>query len=464
MSSLEEFKSAFKGEIVTPTDVGYDGAIARWSIGAVRRAKIVAFVKDAEDASLAISYAKTEKLPIAIRGGGHSPAAASSSEGGLVVDLSRHLNKVTIDVEKKLAFVDGGALWEAVDNAAIQHGLGTVGGTVNHTGVGGLTLGGGYGYLSGQHGLVIDNLVQVTMVVGDGSILTANDNENSDLFWAVRGGGCNFGVCTQFVLKLHEQRKTVYSGLLIYPPPLLDQLFKVAQEWWNNSPSEKSSIFMAFGNGPPPERLPCVVIIPFYNGTEEEGRKAFKAFLDLKPIDHSKEMPFELLNALQNPNAMHGQNVYFRAVTQTGVDPDVCSAAFNSLSELSTAESRLALIWELVPNNKINSVSNDATAFNCRGPHVNVLGVCQWDTNDSESNKTGRDKVHAVTEMLANRDRDPDTSKSKAYGNYVGEEYVTPDRAKKLYGSNYPKLQQIKKIYDPDAVFAKWISIVPAAS
>lgn len=129
MSSFEEFKSAFKGEVVTPADDGYDEAIARWSIGAVRKAKVVAFVKDAEDASLAIKYAKTEKLPLAIRGGGHSPAAASSSEGGLVVDLSRHLNKVTIDAEKKLAFVDGGALWEAVDKTAIQHGLATVGGT-----------------------------------------------------------------------------------------------------------------------------------------------------------------------------------------------------------------------------------------------------------------------------------------------------------------------------------------------
>ena len=129
MSSFQELKGAFKGELVTPADAGYDEAISRWSIGAVRKAKVVAFVKDAEDASLAIKYAKAEKLPLAVRGGGHSPAAASSSEGGLVVDLSKHLNKVTIDTEKKLAFVDGGALWEAVDKSAIQHGLATVGGT-----------------------------------------------------------------------------------------------------------------------------------------------------------------------------------------------------------------------------------------------------------------------------------------------------------------------------------------------
>ena len=138
------------------------------------------------------------------------------------------------------------------------------------------------------------------MVVGDGTILTANDNENPDLFWAVRGGGCNFGVCTQFVLKLHDQRKTVYSGVLIFPPPLLEQLFKVVKEWWDGNPTEKSAMFMVFAKGPPPERLvgfhfpevaryanfdysaqPCAVVIPFYNGSEEEGREAFKFLLDL---------------------------------------------------------------------------------------------------------------------------------------------------------------------------------------
>ncbi|KLO07481.1 FAD-binding domain-containing protein [Schizopora paradoxa] len=463
-SSFEEFKRAFKGEVVTQADDGYDEAIARWSIGAVRKAKVVAFVKDAEDASLAIKYAKTEKLPLAIRGGGHSPAAASSSEGGLVVDLSRHLNKVTIDAEKKLAFVDGGAVWETVDKTAIQHGLASVGGTVNHTGVGGLTLGGGYGFLSAQYGLVIDNLVQVTMVVGDGSVLTANDNENPDLFWAVRGGGCNFGVCTQFVLKLHDQRKTVYSGVLIFPPPLLDQLFKVVNKWWDSNPTDKSAMFMVFAKGPPPERLPCAVVIPFHNGSEEEGREAFKFLLDLKPLDHSEEMPFELVNSLQNPNATPGQNVYFRAVTQTGVHPDVCAAAFKYIPEFSTSESRFALIWELVPNKKINSVSNTAMAFNCRGPQFNVLCVCQWDTNDPESNKAARDKVFAATDMIASRDVDPDDSRGKSYGNYIGDEYVAVDRAKQLFGSNYPRLQQIKQKYDPDVVFSKWFSIVPDAS
>ena len=135
MSSFTTFKDQFKGDIVTPSDEGYTEAIARWAANAVRPAKIVAFVKDAEDVALALKYAKSEKLPIAVRGGGHSPAGASSTDGGLVIDLSRHLNGVRIDAEKKLGYVGGGAVWADVDKAAIQHGLASVGGTVNHVSV-----------------------------------------------------------------------------------------------------------------------------------------------------------------------------------------------------------------------------------------------------------------------------------------------------------------------------------------
>lgn len=132
MSALQALKSTFKGDLLTPDDDGYDQAIARWARNAARRAAIVAFVKDAEDVSAAILYAKQNNLPIAIKGGGHNPSGASSSEGGLVIDLSRHLNTARIDPEKKLGYVGGGAIWETVDKAAIQHGLATVGGTVNH--------------------------------------------------------------------------------------------------------------------------------------------------------------------------------------------------------------------------------------------------------------------------------------------------------------------------------------------
>jgi len=182
MASFADFRAQFKGDIVTPQDQGYETVIDRWAANARRRAAVVAFVKDAKDVALAIMYAQKAALRIAIRGGGHSAAGTSSSEGGLIIDLSRCLNQVRVHADKKLAFVQGGAIWRTVDEAAIKYGLACVAGAVNDTGVGGLSVGGGYGWLSGAHGLVIDNTVEVTIVTADGSELRANEMQNSELF------------------------------------------------------------------------------------------------------------------------------------------------------------------------------------------------------------------------------------------------------------------------------------------
>ncbi|KAL5527562.1 hypothetical protein ACEPAG_6363 [Sanghuangporus baumii] len=290
MPAFCALKNNFKGDIVTPEHPDYKAAIQRWAKNAVRHAKIVAFVKDADDASLTVKYARESGLPLAIRGGGHSPAGSSSSEG-IVIDLSKYVNECRVDPERKLAYVGGGAIWKTVDETAIKYGLATVGGTVNHTGVGGLTLGGGYGWLASAHGLAVDNLVQATMVLADGSIVTASENENNDLFWGIRGGGCNFGICMEFVLQLHEQRATVYSGLLTYPASLVDRVFQITAEWREKNSDPSCCLVQGLTRGPLPEREPGVTTVPFYNGPVEEGRKIFKEFLDLCPSDATGEIP-----------------------------------------------------------------------------------------------------------------------------------------------------------------------------
>ncbi|KAL5530239.1 hypothetical protein ACEPAF_6496 [Sanghuangporus sanghuang] len=462
MSNFDSFKATFKGDIVTPDHPDYDEAIQRWAKNAIRRAKIVAFVHDAHDASLAIKYARDSGLPLAIRGGGHNPSGSSSSEG-IVIDLSRYINECRVDPEEKLAYVGGGALWKTVDETAIKYGLAAVGGTVNHTGVGGLTLGGGFGWLAGAHGLAIDNLVQATMVIADGSIVTASESENSDLFWAIRGGGCNFGICTEFVFRLHEQRPTVYSGILIYPPPLVDQVLNVTAGWLQGKPRPDACLLQAITRGPPPEYTPCIVVIPFYNGTEEEGRKIFSRFLDIGPIDLTKAVPYEQQNGLQNDNVPHGLNYYMRGALQREYSPAVAKAIFDRMCEVTSEDLGVSLIFELFPLEKINSVSNNATAFNLRGPDNNVLCISTWDEDSPEGAIRGKEAAHAVTDIVATGEGRPDASKSlRAYGNYVGDEKLSSDRAQKVFGDNYPRLQQIKKRYDPDMIFSNWFQIIPA--
>ncbi|KAI9067669.1 FAD-binding domain-containing protein [Trametes sanguinea] len=467
MSDFETFKSSFKGDLLTPDSPGYDQAIARWAKNAARRAAVVAFVKDADDVSKAIQYARQAKLPIAIKGGGHNPSGASSSEGGLVIDLSKYLNDAKIDPEKKLAYVGGGALWETVDKAAIQHGLATVGGTVNHAAdvPVSLVLGGGYGWLSAAYGLAIDNLAQATVVTADGAIRTANESENADLFWGIRGAGSNFGVVTEFVLKLHPQRRTVFAGLAIFSPDKLEALLDVTQQWWDKGPSEKEGMIQAFTRGP--DRQPCIVCFIFYNGTEEEGRQNYKAFFDLKPVaDMCKEMPYEELNTLQNAVATPGQNAYMKGAFAPQPFPrTLLPRVFARLVALSApAAHTVALLTEYFPLRAVNAVRDDATAYR-RGLAPNVLCVVYAREDGERAWAYARDVARELTGMFA---VGAGAGDELGYGNYSPDSDALPmegsvpaDKAKVLFGSNYPRLQQLKAKYDPERVFNKWFAITP---
>ncbi len=192
ITDVTSLLSSTSTEIRDPSHPRYGASIQRWSRAAEKPAGLALVPTTAHEVSLVVKYATENNLDLAIRGGGHSTAGASSTNGGLLIDLSR-MSSVRVDSDKNLLYVGGGATWGQVDNEAWKHGLATVGGTVSDTGVGGLALGGGYGWLSGQHGLTIDNIVEVEMVLADGRVVRCSEREESDLFWAVRGAGQNFG-------------------------------------------------------------------------------------------------------------------------------------------------------------------------------------------------------------------------------------------------------------------------------
>ncbi|KAF8883992.1 FAD-binding domain-containing protein [Infundibulicybe gibba] len=440
--------SSFRGDWITPDHPDYPKAIARWAVSAERRAAAVAFVKDAEDVSLILKHAQANAIPISIRGSGHNPSGASSVEDGIVIDLSRYLAGVRVDAEKRLAYVGGGALWESVDKASIEHGLATVAATINHIGVGGSTLGGGYGFLSGQHGLIVDNVVQATLVTADQTIRTVSSEENPDLYWAIRGAGSNFGIVTEFVLQLHPQRRTVFAGMAVYPPAALAQLMSVLTVWWDKGLDEKEAILQFLTRCP--DGKPIIMLIFFWNGSGEEGRAHFKEFFDLGPlVDRCGEIPYEAANAIQNQGTPPGRNCYMSGAFATRPDLDFATAALDQVNKLAS------------------DVPNTATAH-IRGKRTSCVVFGAWNEGGKErlsEVKAGIGKV--VDLLLQSSDKDLPRAANTGYGNCICEE-MSPNvalepriSAPMIFGENYARLQELKRIYDPGMVFSKWCTIVP---
>src|SRR3954447_13175051 len=241
-ATVQELRESIQGEVLTPTDPGYLEAAKIWN-GAHddRRPALVLRCAGAADVATAVGFARSNDLPIAVRGGGHSIAGFSTCDDGIVIDLSR-MNEVRVDPVARRATVGGGAVWADVDSRTQQHGLATTGGLVSSTGVAGFTLGGGIGWTMRKFGLACDNLVAADVVTADGRLLPASESENPDLLWGLRGGGGNFGIVTQFEFDLHPLGPMVYAGPIFYPAEAAEELLRVFRDWAGDAPDEITGI------------------------------------------------------------------------------------------------------------------------------------------------------------------------------------------------------------------------------
>lgn len=383
----------------------------------------------AEDVSKTVLFARDNKYELAVVGGGHGTSGASSTDGGVCIDLSK-MRKVTVDVEAKRVTAQGGALWKDVDDEAEKYHLAAVGGTVNHTGIGGLTLGGGFGYLSPAHGLVIDNLLSVEMVLADGSIVTVSDSQNPDLFWAIKGAGIGFGVATTFVYKAHDQKNPVWGGMLVFPKPLLGGVIDMANKVLQESGPGKLML-MGFGSLPP-ENIPMVMAVIWFNGSEEDAKAYYKPLLDLGPVANmTQTMPYSGSNEMVNAAMGHGlrrstkgsaflapldlkfaDSMWDEYVTFIESNPDVGASG---------------IFWEFVPFKKIVEVPQTATAFANRGAYGNILFQPTWTDpkNDILCREwTRKMSVKAKAELERRKAEGTDQTTKQSvgeYGNYDGE-------------------------------------------
>ncbi|KIO21684.1 hypothetical protein M407DRAFT_80117 [Tulasnella calospora MUT 4182] len=462
LASLTKLRETLSGEIVCPGDEGYEYGIARWSDSCVKQAAYVVFPKTNEDVAEAIKFAKEQSLELAIYGGGHSFSGSSSTEGGVVIHLGKYINYARCDPEKRLLYVGGGATWEIVDKVGMEHGLATVAGSVNHTGVGGLALGGGYGWLTGRYGMTIDNTIQFTVVLASGEVVTANEKEHPDLFWGCRGGGCNFGVVTEFVFKAYPQRPTVFVTYLLYPIDKLEGILNAVAEWEENPGPDEGLHWGCMRVLPGMEPgTPTILVIYFYNGEAAEARKAAKMFYDVGPMVETamEDLPFAKLNSLQNDPGAHGGRKYIKGLpNRSRPTIEAIQTVLQAQEEVIKSHPELVhsgVMFEASPKQAVMAVPLETTAYAGRGTVRMVFSFYKEPSLDDVVRPEVRQWAKIMTEMTPVAE-----SVGTSYSN-LDPEAASSDAAK-VFGSNYQRLREVKRMYDPENIWNRWHPIQPA--
>ncbi|GAA0571092.1 FAD-binding oxidoreductase [Kribbella sandramycini] len=446
------------GTVLTPGQDGYDDARRLWNAQHDRRPAVIAQVQNAADVQAAVRYGVENGLEIAVRGGAHSIAGASSVDDGLMIDLSA-LNSVTVDPEARRARVGGGALLRDLDAATQAHGLAVPAGVVSHTGVGGLTLGGGMGWLTRKYGLSIDNLESVQIVTADGSILRAAEDENPDLFWGVRGGGGNFGVITEFEFRLSEAGPMVNYDLLFWTLDQGADVLRLARKLYPTL-SDDTNIVVACLNAPPapfvPEDLHFApgygLVIVGFGTPEEQAALVERIRTELPPaFAFGTPMPYTALQ--QSLDEANGWGHY--SYEKGAYLPELTDEAIAVITEhVPRKQSPLSATLFYRLDRAYSAVDDDATAFGgSRTDQYAVFIVGQAPV--PELFDAEQQWVRSFWEALQ-----PATSGIGSYVNGMTEPEDARIRA--TYGSKYERLQQLKAKYDPDNVFHRNANIRPA--
>ncbi|KAI6363982.1 hypothetical protein MCOR25_005716 [Pyricularia grisea] len=466
---LGALKNVVTGGAIVLGDPGYEEAIRRWSGLAVKQAGIVVFPKTAREVSGAITYANEHTIPFTVCCGGHATSGSSSiGPDGMLIHL-RLMQAISVDTDALTVTFGGGCLWRQVDAATAEHGLATPGGTVSHTGVGGLILGGGFGWLSGRYGLCIDNLLEVEVVLGDGRIVTANAASEADLFWAMRGAGHSFGIATRFTSRLYPQGD-VWGGLLEFPHERLPEIIVAANEMINMGDKDQclmvTSAYATSKDSKSTERAKVTTVCCFYNGTAEKSEgEVFKPLLRLRPHSNTtKQLPYAEMNQVLDDFLTHGSMMRQGG---TNVLPplteEVLAGAAKKLYDWvdemlqksdGVVDARDSIIgWELIPFEKTASVLGSATATGNRGRYYNV-GMVVCSSDDASQDEEMRAFKRELSTSIATAGFKADMVGHGGVGHYVNyaEEQLSAEAG---FGGNAKRLRELKTRYDPENRFRK---------
>jgi FAD/FMN-containing dehydrogenase len=454
--AIEGLKRDLHGRLIEPNDTDYDAARKVYNAMIDRYPRLVARCADVADVSTAVHFARENELPLAIRGGAHNGPGFGTCDDGVIIDLSG-MRSVRVDQEAREVRVQGGCTSGDVDQATHVYSLAVPTGVISTTGMGGLTLGGGSGYLSRRYGLTIDNLLETEVVLADGRVVTANAAHNTDLFWALRGGGGNFGVVTSFVFRAHPMH-TVFAGLTLWRLDRAREVLAWYREFLPGAPEELYGFF-SFNAVPPTAPFPAELhgqqvcsVVWCYTGPTRETDTVFQPVYNLRPdFEYLGPMPFPALQSMFDGLYPPGLQWYWRGDFITEI-PD--EAIARHIEHASMAPSPLSLMHLYPVDGAAGQVGRSATAFSYREAKWNMViaGV--------DPDPTNRELIASWTRAYW-EDLHP-LGAGGAYVNFLMDEGEARVRA--TYRDNYDRLARIKRKYDPDNLFRMNQNIRPATS
>lgn len=441
---LHQFRSHHGGDVITPDDSRYDQARRVWNALIDKRPAVIARPRSVADVRAAIAFARAHQLPLAIRGGAHSIAGRGTCDEGVVIDFCE-MQAISVDAAARTATAEPGVKWQDFDRATQEHGLATTGGTVGDTGIAGLTLGGGFGWLEGTCGMTADNLLGADVVLASGEIVRASERENPDLLWALRGGGGNFGVVTSFEYRLHPVGLMV-GGLAVHPFPRAADTLRFYNEFMKTAPDEliAGAVLMTGPDG----NKACGIAVG-YHGDVAEGQRVVEPLKRFGPpvMDTIGPVPYlaqqGLLEQAMPPNLLN----YWKAEFISEVSDDVIAVAVDAFSRVPSPISSL-LFFPI--RGAASRLAVDATAFPHRGGyHTGIYSLWNDPSQNAQNIAWVRSTWAALKPFIT----------GGVYVNELGEDDGA-DRVKSAYGPNYSRLQQIKQRYDPENVFCLNANIV----
>jgi FAD/FMN-containing dehydrogenase len=455
---LARLRAGFRGVLLRPGEEGYEDARAVWNSAIDRRPALIARCAGAGDVQAAIRFARENDLVVSVRCGGHSVAGLGVCDDGLMIDLSL-MRGVAVDPHRRIARVSGGALLGDLDRAAQRHGLATTAGVVSHTGVGGLTLGGGLGHLMRAHGLTADNLVAADVVTATGDLVTADADSEPELFWGLRGGGGNFGVVTAFTFRLHPVGPVVLGGPVFWPiedaPEVLAALDRAA----SHAP-EALGMTVTLRLAPPlpvlpPDRVgtPVIGVVLVWSGDPAAGEAATAPLRRIaSPIaDAVRPTPYLAVQSMLDAGNPHGLHYYWRSRRLAALSGDVAAALHDAVGSITSPTSYLA---GLAIGGAAARVAAEATAVGERAPGFELNAVAAWPGSDPDPARH-RQWVRDLSDRLAPHARG-------VFSHFLSDEGSAGVAA--AYGDRLARLRVLKDRYDPGNVFRLNANITPTAA